>query len=120
MKFCEDCNNITYCPELHEGHHLVSVVIQEHEISAMLDVVANESPLEVQISHHGDRVWINYKNQCIARFCKIKELIVTDDRYPDALGEGEERTVNAIVHETSQDIKINYELEKIRDQKDYE
>jgi hypothetical protein len=84
----------------------------------MQDIVAPASTVEVRISYHGDRVWVNIDGVCALRICKIKNLILEDDRYPDALGEGDERTVNTIVRETSEDVKINAELEKQREQRE--
>ena len=46
----------------------------------LLDVTGPRS-IEIHISDDGKRIWVNDEIKCLLRICKIKLLILRDDRF---------------------------------------
>jgi len=50
--------------------------------------LAEPNLVEILIRQDGKVVWVNVNNQCAFRACRIKNLILQDDRATDSLPEG--------------------------------
>lgn len=46
----------------------------------MLDITAPELPVEIQIRYDGTVLWVHVDGATVLRICKIKSLIMQDDR----------------------------------------
>lgn len=60
-------------------HEYSHVIIKSDQVKRQLDVTGSEH-IEVHISEDGKVLWVNNEFTCLLRVCRIKNLILQDDR----------------------------------------